>query len=297
MTAVGAGRRPEIALAVAAFLFGTTFVVMQDAVDDVEPVPFIAVRFLIGAALMVPFAARRRAVMPAPALGRAGLVAGAVLAASYVLQTVGLQYTTTQRSAFLTYLLVLFVPMITAVWWRRLPGGHVALAVGVALAGVLLLTDGGVGFGRGELLTVGCAFGFALHIVLLGHLAPRVDLVRLNTVQLGAVGLLCFVPGLWMGGYAFTSGAWLAAAYTGFMASALAFLLQIYGQRGVDPTRASLILLLEPVFAAVIGHATGERLGWVGVGGAVLVLVALLVVELGDRALRRRLPPQVPSPV
>lgn len=290
-------RRPELALASAAFLFGTTFAVMQDAVEDVEPVPFLAVRFLIGAAAMVPFAARGRPSSAGPDLVRSGVLAGVVLAGSYVLQTVGLQYTTTQRSAFLTYLLVLFVPLIAAVWWRVRPGGHVGLAVVIALAGVLLLTDGGVGFGRGELLTVGCAAGFALHIVILGHLAPRMDLVRLNAVQLGVVGVVCLVPGAVTGGYGFTAGAWMAAAYTGVMASALAFFLQIYGQRGVEPTRASLLLLLEPVFAAVIGLAIGERLGWAGAAGAALVLAALVVVELGDRVVRRRTPPQVPSPV
>lgn len=296
MTVV-AWRRAELALAAAAFFFGTTFAVVQDAVEQVEPVPFLAVRFLIGAGAMLPFACRRRTASGGPSLAVAGGAAGLVLAGSYVLQTVGLQYTTTQRSAFLTYLLVLFVPIIATLRWRVRPGGHVVAAVVVALAGVLLLTDGGVGFGRGELLTVGCAVGFALHIVILGHLAPRVDLVRLNAVQLGVVGALCAVPGLFWGGYGFTASAWAAAAYTGVMASALAFFLQIYGQRGVEPTRASLLLLLEPVFAGVIGYATGERLGWGGAAGAGLVLAALVVVELGDRAVRRRTPPQVPTPV
>lgn len=280
----------------AAFLFGTTFVVVQDAIDDVEPVPFLAVRFLIGAAALAPIAARRRTRAPAPALGRAGVIVGAALAVSYVLQTVGLQYTTTQRSAFLTYLLVLFVPLIDAVVWRRRPGFHVALGVAIALCGVLLLTGGGVAFGWGEALSVGCAVGFAAHIVLVAQWAPRLDLVRLNTVQLGTVGALCLLPGFVMGGYGFEAGAWIAAAYTGVAASSVAFLLQLYGQSGVEATRASLLLLMEPVFAAAIGYLAGERLGWGGATGAVLVLVALAVVELGDRA-RRRLPPAVPTPV
>jgi drug/metabolite transporter (DMT)-like permease len=287
--------RAEVALVAAAFFFGTTFVVVQDAVDDAEPLPFLAVRFLIGALVMVPVAARRRGRHPAPTLGRASVLVGGVLALSYVLQTVGLQYTTTPRSAFLTYLLVLFVPLIEAIVWRRLPGLHVPVGIVVALAGVVLLTGGGLGFGSGEALTVGCAVGFAVHIVLVGHWAPRLDLVWLNLVQLGTVGVACLVPGMFLGGYGFGAEVWVAAAYTGVAASAVAFMLQLYGQSGVGATRASLLLLMEPVFAAAIGHLTGERLGWTGAAGAALVLVALVVVEVGDRA--RRLPPSVPTPV
>lgn len=278
-----------LALAVAAFFFGTTFVVVQDAVADVEPVPFLAVRFLVGAALLAPVAARRRARGPAPLLGRAGLATGAVLIVAYVLQTVGLQYTTTQVSAFLTYLLVVMVPLFAAVVHRRLPRLHVAIAVVVAVAGVAFLTGGGrVGFGLGEVLTLGCAGAFAAHILLVEHWAPRLDLVRLNTAQLGVVGLGLLVPGFFFGGYAFTGTALLAAVYTGAAASALAFGLQLYGQRHLEATRASLLLLLEPVFAALLGFATGERLGPAGAVGALLIFAAILLTELGGRPLTAR---------
>jgi drug/metabolite transporter (DMT)-like permease len=145
--------------------------------------------------------------------------------------------------------------------------------------GLFLLTGKGLALGRGELLTLGCAFCFAVHIVLLAEFAPRFDVLRLNCVQLLVTGAACLVPGLLLGGYDFTARAWLAAAYTAVAVSALALGLQLWGQRYVGPTRASLLLMIEPVAAAVLGYATGERLGARGVAGAVVILLGIAVAE------------------
>src|SRR5688500_743429 len=138
-----AGRPAGIAVAAvaaAAFLFGTTFVVMQDAVEEVEPVPFLAVRFLIGALVLAPFARRRPARQPG--LARAGVAAGLVLALGYVFQTTGLQYTESSVSAFITYLLVVIVPVMTAVLHRVLPPALSVAGIAVAVVGLVLLTGG-----------------------------------------------------------------------------------------------------------------------------------------------------------
>ncbi|HVM04965.1 MAG TPA: DMT family transporter, partial [Acidimicrobiales bacterium] len=265
------------AVLAAALLFGTTFVVVRDAVAEVAVVPFLAVRFLVGAAVLAPFAlapGRDRDAARAGAVGArsgvvgAGVVCGLVLLAGYLFQTAGLQYTTAPVSAFVTYLLVVIVPVISSLVLRRRPGGATSAGVVVAAAGLVLLTGEGAGVGRGELLTLGCAVAFAVHIVLLAELAPRHDTVRLTAVQLLVVGALCAVPGLFLGGYAFPAEAWLAAAFTGAAVSALAFSLQVWGQRRVGPTRTSLLLMLEPVAAAALGHVTGERLGARGVAAA-----------------------------
>ncbi|HSS10016.1 MAG TPA: DMT family transporter, partial [Acidimicrobiales bacterium] len=152
--------------------------------------------------------------------------------------------------------------------------------------GLFLLTGKGVALGKGELLTVGCAFCFALHILVLSEVAPRFNTIRLNAVQLGVVGAACLVPGLWFGGYDWPLSAWLAAAYTGVMASAVALGLQMWGQRQVGPTRTSLLLMVEPVSAAVIGAAIGEHLGWVGAAGAGLILVGIGTAEVGPMIVR-----------
>jgi drug/metabolite transporter (DMT)-like permease len=145
---------------------------------------------------------------------------------------------------------------------------------------LFLLTGKGVALGKGELLTMGCAFCFALHILVLAEVAPRFDTIRLNAVQLGVVGAACLLPGLWLGGYRWPLSTWLAAAYTGVMASAIALGLQVWGQRQVGPTRTSLLLMIEPVSAAIIGVIIGEHLGWAGAAGAGLILAGIAVAEL-----------------
>lgn len=270
--------RAHLAVAIAGVLFGTTFVVVQDAVRDVEPVPFLAVRFLIGALALAPFA--RRAPKQ-PGRSKAAAWCGVALLAGYVFQTVGLQYTTPSVSAFVTYLLVVIVPVLAAVVLRRPPSAPVVVGVVPATAGLFLLTGdaAGIGLHRGELLTLGCALAFAVHIVLLSELSPRFETTAFTAVQLLVVGLACAVPGAFLGGYGFTARAWLAAAYTGVTASALAFALQVYGQRRVGPTRTSLLLMLEPVAAAGLGYAMGEGLGVVAAVGAALILAGVVVAE------------------
>jgi drug/metabolite transporter (DMT)-like permease len=250
-------------------------------------VPFLAVRFLIGAAVAWAFAARRPA--DEPGLARAGILCGVVLCAGYIFQTVGLQYISGSVSAFITYLLVLIVPLLSAAVLRRPPTVPTIVGIVLAACGLYLLHGANTSFGKGELLTLGCAVCFAVQIILLAEFAPRFDSLRLNAVQLTVVGAVCLVPGFFTGGYDFPVSVWLAAAYTGVFASAIAFGLMVWAQRRVSPSRTALLLMLEPVFAAVAGAIAGDHLGLVGATGAVLILVGVLVAEL-------RRPPVVTIP-
>lgn len=286
--------RADLALAGAAFLFGTTFLVVQDAVEGGGAIPFLVVRFGVGAAVLVPLALRRG--RPAAGFGPAVAVLGALLAAGYVLQTVGLQHTTSSVSAFLTYLLVVIVPLLSAVVLRRPPSGVAIAGVALAVVGLVLLTAGasgqglgaGLGLGLGEALTLGCAVAFAGHIVALAAYAPRFDVVQLNLGQFSVLAGALALPGAYLGGYRFSTGTLLAAIYTGVVVSAVAFGLQVWGQRQVSATRTALVLLLEPVFAAALGFIAGERLGLLGAAGAAVILVAILVTEVGGPWLGRR---------
>jgi drug/metabolite transporter (DMT)-like permease len=270
--------RADAALVVAAFFFGTTFLVVQDALDEADPVPFLAVRFLIAGAVLGVLGRRRAAT---PHEGRHGIVAGAALLVGYVLQTIGLQYTSQSTSAFITYLLVVFVPLLAFVMLGRRPHPLTIAGLVPAVAGLGLLTGGaGVAFGRGEALTLGCAVAFAAHIVILGETADRHDAVRLTCVQVTTVGLACLLASPFTGGLAMPAAALWAAAFTGVFATALAFFAMVWAQRVVSPTRAALILLLEPVFAAVVARATGESLPASAVAGGALILCAVVVSEV-----------------
>lgn len=282
--------RGVLALVGAGVLWGSTFLVIQDAIDQVSVASFLAVRFLVGAAVLWPVARRRPS---SPGEIRHGVLAGVCLGAAFLAQTEGLRSTTAATSAFITYLLVVLVPVIVAIRTRRLPTLAVIIGVVVAVLGLAALTGAGTGggrgallsgLGRGEVLTVAGALGFALHLVILSSLSIRHDPVRLTLWQVLTVGSIYLVPGLFSaGGYHFGSGPLVAAVFCGVGATAIAFFLMAWGQRVVPPSQAALILLLEPVSAGVLGEFTGEHLGQRGLLGAGLILIAVLVAELGDR--------------
>lgn len=276
------------ALVLAGVLFGSTFLVVQDAIAKASFVAFISVRFWIAAAVLWPIARRRPST---PGELRSGLAAGACLLAGFLLQTAGLRSTGSATSAFITYLLVVLVPIIGSVRTRRLPTAAVAAGVFLAVAGLGLLVGGSTGgghllagFGTGEWLTLASAFAFAMHIVVLGEVSGRHDPVRLTLWQVLTVAAACLIPGAFSrGGYGFDASVWAAAAFCGVGATAIAFFCMVWGQRVVPESQAALILLLEPVSAGVLGELHGDHLGGRGLAGAAVILVALVVAELGDR--------------
>jgi drug/metabolite transporter (DMT)-like permease len=267
----------DLALVVAAFFFGTTFIVVQDAVERADPLPFLAVRFLIGAAVLAVVARRRPRTEREL---RHGMIAGTALLVGYVAQTVGLQYTTAATSAFITYMLVVFVPLLSYAVTRERPHALVIAGVALAVVGLGLLTGGAdVGFGRGEVLTLGCAVAFGIHLMFPGEVAARHDPIRLTTVQLATVGGACLAPAA-VQGLALDAPALGAAAFTGVFATAVSFLAMVWAQRIVSPSRAALILLLEPVFAALLSAVTGESITATSALGGALILLAVVVAEV-----------------
>lgn len=278
--------RAHLAVVLAAISFGSTFIPVQDAIRRVGPVPFLGFRFLTGTVLLGAFLIRVGGWdrLRQPEIVRGGLAAGVPLVIGYILQTVGLRYTSTPVSAFITYLLVVFVPVLGALWTRRLPSRQVVAGVVLASVGLFLLTGAHLHIGLGELLTLGCAVSFAVNILeidrAVGANPQFQDVIALAVVQLATVAVGCLVPGLWLGGYRMPGSALAAAVYTGVACSALAFGLQVWGQRRVGPTRTALLLMIEPVTAALVGWAAGQPLGALGLLGAGLILVGILVSEV-----------------
>ena len=279
----------------AAFAFGTTFVVVKDAVDRVDPFTFLAARFIIAAAVVAVFAwwpGRVSKLVTAPqprrhGLAAHGMLAGAALLMGYVFQTVGLQRTTGSVSAFITYLLVIMVALLHALRWRRWPTRMVAAGVVTATAGLFLLSAGGGrggwAVGTGELLTLLGAFGFAIHIMVLDEVAPRHDTLRLLAIQLAVVGGFSLIPTVVRQDFHLPLRVWGSAAYTAVVASALALFLQTWAQQHLDPTRTALLLMLEPVFAGVLGVFVGDHLGVRGAVGAGAILAGIVLAERGPR--------------
>ncbi len=265
-----------LALVVASFLFGATFVVIKEAITTLPPLSFVGWRFLIGSAVLLALVRPRTA-----RLWRDGVGAGVLLFAGYALQTLGLARTTAANSGLITGLYVVFTPFVVAVVARRAVRYRVVAGATLSFAGLALLTVGeDFSLQSGDLLTMACALAFAGHIVVLARVAPRHAVVPLTAVQLlttAALSLLLAAP---IDGLPLPSGEVLGAVvFTGLAVSAFAFLLQVWSQTVVGPSRTAIILSLEPAFAAATAAVVlDERLtgpGWVGAG---LILVGIYLV-------------------
>jgi drug/metabolite transporter (DMT)-like permease len=281
---------PELALVVASFLYGATFTIVQDALDDLTATGFVLVRFTIGGAALLPLALRRgwrgpaaRTSDSARVLTGCGIALGVTAFVGYVCQNIGLQHTTTSNSAFITGLFAVFTPLIASVVYRRLPNSSIVKSVALAVLGLLLLTGAQPPPNFGDAITLVTAFAFGIWFVQLGAWANRFDVVSLTCVELLAIAAFA-LPFVVVAGFGdLTAQAAFAAVFTGLGCSAFAFSIQTWAQRRIEPARASIINLLEPVVAGFVGYAVGERLGWGGYLGALLILAGILVAELGAR--------------
>jgi drug/metabolite transporter (DMT)-like permease len=280
----------QLGLTFAAFIFGSTFIVMKDAVRVMAPLPFLSLRFLVGALALGGVLLVRKPMAPSRSdVGRFALPAGVALLSGYAFQTIGLQYTTGSVSAFITYLLVVFVPLFVLVLTRVLPPPLVLLGVLIAFIGLFLISgSGGVKLGKGEFLTLLCAIGFASHIMTLDRVGKRIDTLWLAFIQMVVVAVGCGAMGLVTGGWVLNAKVILAAVSLGIMASAVAFFLQTWAQRRLEPTRTALLLMLEPVFAAIAGYFIAhDHLGLRGIVGGVLILLGVVAAELGTAYAKR----------
>jgi drug/metabolite transporter (DMT)-like permease len=293
------GFYPELALVVASFLYGATFTIVQDALDDLTATGFVLVRFAIGGAALLPLALYRGWRGPAArptdstrVMAACGIALGFTAFVAYVCQNVGLQHTTTSNSAFITGLFAVFTPLIAAVVYWRLPDRSVVISVAIATFGLFLLTGADLALGFGDAITLVTAFFFGIWFVQTGAWANRFDVVTLTCVELLTLAALA-VPFVALDGLGdLTAQALFAVVFTGLGCSAFAFTIQVWAQRRIEPARASIINLLEPVVAGFVGYAVGERLGWGGYVGAAIILSGILVAELGARrrAPERRVP-------
>jgi drug/metabolite transporter (DMT)-like permease len=284
----------EAALVGAALLYGVTFPLVHDALDDITPFAYLVGRFAIATLLLAPVTipALRTRGSERRMLVRAGVIAGLILFGGYATQTIGLQYTSPSTSAFLTGLYVIITPVIESVISRRLPRPPVIVGIVIATVGLYLLTGADVHLGRGELFTLACAVLFAWHIVYIGAYTHVLRPLQFGSMQIGMVALLSVAPAAHEGVGTLSTLAVVAVIFTGIACSAVALPLQLWGQQRIPATRAALILLAEPVFAGIAGYVNGERLGAERLVGAVAIMAGILVSEFWPR---RPVPPDDPA--
>ncbi len=285
--------RAEAALLAVTLIWGMSFTLVKNALDDASTLAFLAIRFTAATGALTLFSRRALAtgMLADPLAWQGGWRAGLCLAAAYLCQTSGLRWTTPSKSAFLTSLCTALVPILAAIFYRKLPRGLEIAGVMLAVSGtgLLTLTPGQTGGGswmpgHGELLTLGCALGFAGHILVTGHYAGRAGLNAFSLLQLATATLLFWLWLPWSEPFYWrvTPRLAVALAVTGVVCTAVAFSVQAWAQRHTSATRAALIFSMEPVSAAVTSYlVAGEILAPIAMLGAGLILAGVLVVELG----------------
>ncbi|MFQ5926658.1 MAG: DMT family transporter [Terriglobia bacterium] len=296
----------DLILGFVSFIWGSTFVVVKDALAEASPLVFLLLRFSLATVVLL-LVLGRGAGLRQPGLARAGLFTGVFLAAGYIFQTIGLQYTTPAKSAFITGLSVPLVPVLLAIFFGRRIRIWTATGVVVAVAGFYFLTipESQFAINRGDLLTIFCAVAFAGQIIAVGHFAPRFSYAALGIAQIIAALVLTTVAlptahwtCLEAAALAWSGRLALAVVITGVFATALAFSAQAWAQRYTSPTHTAILFSLEPVFAALTSYVVhGEQLGGRSLWGAALILTGILVVEFkGPRPTAAEWPVPGPSP-
>lgn len=276
-------------------IWGSTFVLVKDALQDASPLLFNLLRMTLAAIALAIINHRQLRHISRQSL-ISGTIVGLFLAAGYQFQTAGLALTTPAKSAFITGLVVIFVPIFTIIPTIRPANTHAprwttAIGTLLAFAGLLLLTTPSgtsphnlfASIGLGDLLTLACAIAFACHLLSLAHTSHQVPTGQLATIQItiAAIAMAITLP---LGGHphlAITPRLLIALAVTSLLATAAAFTIQSWAQQHLPPVHTAILLTLEPVFACLTSFLVlHEHLTHRSLAGAALILAGITVTEL-----------------
>jgi len=276
-------------------IWGATFVLVKDALQDTSPLLFNLLRMALAFVALAIVNHRQLLSIKRQSI-ISGFMVGLFLAAGYQFQTTGLAHTTAAKSALITGLVVVFVPLFTIFPALR-PSGTPhprwtsALGAIFAFSGLLLLTTpAGTSWqnlfrtiGLGDILTLFCAVAFAAHLLSLAHVSKGIPTAQLATVQIGSAALLMAIT-LPLGGrphLTFTPRLITALAVTSLLATAAAFTIQSWAQQYLPPTHTAILLSLEPVFACITSFLVlHEHLGPRSLFGAALILIGIVTIEI-----------------
>ncbi|MED4731751.1 DMT family transporter [Aneurinibacillus migulanus] len=280
-------------LLLVAFVWGATFVIVQNAVASLPPLTFNGVRFLLASVFLLLFLMlfyRPQLQQMSARLIWSGIILGILLFAGYAFQTIGLLYTTSSKAGFITGLSVMLVPLFSLLLLKQKLKLPAVIGVSLAAIGLYFLTLGdALNVNQGDFLVFLCAISFALQIIFTGRYAPHFPSLALAFVQILTVAVLSTGSAFFFEDWRTTltwSTLTLPTVYwallvTAIPATALAFLAQTECQRFTTATRVALIFAMEPVFAAITAYIfNGEILGGRALMGCLFIFIGMILAEL-----------------
>ena len=280
----------RLALLTAALIWGSSFIVMKNAVEGVPVFMLLGIRFTVGCLLLMLILHRRLKTIGKKQLLH-GAVVGTLLFAAYTVQTFGLRETTPGKNAFLTAVYCVLVPFVNWVIFRRRPTGWNWLAAVMCLAGIGLVSlEGDLTMNRGDALTLVGGVFYALHLVAVSRFGEEDDPVMLTMLQFGASAVWCWGLSFMTESMPnpFPTNAWLELAYLAVFATTAALLLQNVGQSVTPAAPAAILLSLESVFGVAFSVMLGaEGLTAQLVCGFTLIFLAVVASETQFSFLRK----------
>lgn len=266
-------------------VWGGTFAIVKIGMLDVSPILLIAIRFVLATLFVLAFFSRKLFPIPLPAIVK-GSILGFFLFLGFVAQNIGLTITTASKSAFITSMMVIFVPLLQFIIEKKAPKPGNILGVVIVVAGLWFLTSPtGSEFNMGDALTLMCAVVFALYIVYLDVISHDMTALQLTFMQFVSTAIYSVLASVLFEETFFRSStqSMLSIAYLTAFATILTISLQTRYQKETTPTRAVIIFSVEPIFASIIAWwLLSEHLGELGILGAGLIIAGVLVSELSD---------------
>lgn len=266
-------------------IWGATFPVIKIAIESIGALWFNAYRFFIAGILaFLVLLINGKKPSQEKGLISFSIILGSLLAFGYTTQTIGLAYTESGKAGFITGLFVVFVPVFSSIFFRKKPSLAVVLSVVLGITGLAFLSlESNLSIQKGDLLILLCAVAYAIHIVIVDQITHRYDTLSLSMTQIVIAGVQMvflayfFEPGLPVP----TKYAIFAILLTSIFATIVAFFVQIFAQRHLGPTRTALILLSEPVFAAIFGYLLLQEVFTARkITGSALLLASMVIAEL-----------------
>ena len=288
--------RNSLLLTLTAAIWGTAFVAQAEGSAYMGAASFTGLRSLIAAAalsLLILLADRRKREAHRKSLWRAGIICGTLLCIASLTQQMGIELGTgAGKAGFITATYIVLVPILNLFVFHKRTGALLWVGVAFGLVGLYLLCiDESLTIQRGDLLVLFCAVAFTFQILAVDQFSPRYDAVKLSAIQFLTCGVLAsilmvfkdIIPvGLstWAAPFK-TWDAWIPLLYAAILSSAVGYTLQIVGQKGLNPTLASLLMSLESVFAVLAGWLIlHQRLTPRELLGAGLLFIAVILVQL-----------------
>lgn len=284
-------------LFIAAVIWGAAFVAQSKGMDYVGGFTFNCLRSLLGGVVLIPVICvlnnvRKNKKSAGNTAGdrktlvTGGVCCGVLLCLATNLQQFGIKYTTVGKAGFITAMYIVLVP-IFGIFVRRRAGKFVWLGVALAVAGLYLLCiNEDFHIGKGDLLVLGCAVVFSVHILCVDYFSPLVDGVKLSCIQFFTCGILSGIPMLIFEEISLNDIAdcRIPILYAGIMSCGVAYTLQIIGQKNVNPTVASMVLSLEAVVSVLAGWVIlGQNMSGKELLGCVVMFAAIILAQIPDR--------------